>query len=878
MQVPSLRKKPITKQFLNTQSVTGQRMDTLGTIPITLTIGSFTTSLTVQVVRGVNRQFLLGWDFFCSHKAKIDIEHAMLTLANHSCPLVSFPRDSPICCNVHVSSPVTIPSLSESHISVTLKSPTLGYTPDAYTGIFEPDYYPRDLTLAMARTLSHVHAGQTLIRIMNPNKHDVTLHPGTRIGQFYSVSNNPQSEYSIPDGSPSVSEISSNHEAHLPPVDISQDGISPSQRKEVENLLTKFSDVFSTGPNDYGRTDLVTHRIRTGDASPVRQRAYRASPTVRNEIRKQVDTLLDQDVIEESHSPWSSPIVMVKKKDGSYRFCIDYRKLNKVTVKDSHPLPRTDDTLDALSGSVYFSTIDLSSGYWQVAVHPEDSEKTAFTTGDGLYQFKVMPMGLTNAPPTFQRLMELVLRGLHWSTRLVYLDDVIVVGKSFSDHMTNLEQVLSRFRDANLKLKPSKCHFLHTQVRFLGHVVSKDGILPDPSNTNRVLDWPTPRNASEVRSFLGLCSYYRRFVKNFAHCAAPLHRLTQRDVPFDWTTECEDAFTSLRDALIHAPVMAYPDVTKPFILFTDASNSAIGAVLSQVQNGRERVIAYASHVLTAAEKRWSTYDRELWAIVWSVRHFRHYLACTSFTIVTDHKPLVGLRKLPIHNDRTGRRSRWALELDPYEWHISHRDGSRHGNADALSRCPTVATAVSVTDTALSNPSAPRMINTQPTPPPLPIPKVAPVSVPATPQHSPTSPSVDPADPQSLLTASCTLTGMSCDVKTAQRNDPDIQQVITWVNTRNRPPRSQLRKLSRPVRRLWLDFPKLAIVNELLCRKSCPMRGTPHVWQVIIPQSLQPTILANLHGDGLVGHFSAHKTYQRSLSICYWPYIRRDIDS
>ena len=218
MQVPSLRKKPVTKQFLNTQSVTGQRMDTLGTIPITITVGSFTTSHVVQVVRGVNRQFLLGWDFFCSHKAKIDIEHAMLTVANHSCPLVSFPRDSPICCNVWVSSPVTLPSLSESHISVTLESPVHGYITDTHAGIFEPDYCPRDLTLAMARTLSHVHTGQTLVRVMNPNKHNVTLHPGTRIGQFYSVANDSQSEYSIPHGSPSVSEVSSTgaHEVHLP--------------------------------------------------------------------------------------------------------------------------------------------------------------------------------------------------------------------------------------------------------------------------------------------------------------------------------------------------------------------------------------------------------------------------------------------------------------------------------------------------------------------------------------------------------------------------------------------------------------------------------------------------------------------------------------
>ncbi len=299
-----------------------------------------------------------------------------------------------------------------------------------------------------------------------------------------------------------------------------------------------------------------------------------------------------------------------------------------------------------------------------------------------------MPMGLTNAPPTFQRLMELVLHGLDWSTCLVYLDDVIIVGKSFEHHMINLEHVLKRFQQANLKLKPSKCQFLRTEVTFLGHVVSQDGIRPDPANTDRVRTWPTPRTPTQVRSFLGLCSYYRRFVKNFAKIAAPLHRLTQKGATFDWSLECEDAFTSLRDALTHPPIMAYPDPSQPFIIYTDASHAAIGCVLSQTHNRQERVVAYASHVLTAAERRWSTYDRELWAIVWSIRHFRHYLASTQFTVVTDHKPLVGLRKLLFQNDRTGRRSRWALELNPSDWVIIHRDGKRHGNADALSRRPS----------------------------------------------------------------------------------------------------------------------------------------------------------------------------------------------
>ena len=869
MKIPSLRKKPLNKQFLHTQSVTGQKMDTLGTIPITVKVGSFTTSHTFQVVRGINRQFLLGWDFFSTHSAKIDVANATFTLANQTCPLVTFPRDSPISCNVRISSLVTLPAMSESNISVVLDSPIQGYTPDAYIGVFEPDYCPRDSPLAMARTLSQVDVGHTTVRIMNPTNQEVKLFPDTRIGQFYSVSDDSQSEYSVTEPSPSVNEVTVPTKSPLPPVDISKTSISPSQLREVETLLCKHSAVFSTGPNDFGRTNLVTHRIRTGDASPVRQRAYRTSPKIKSEIRSQVDTLLDHDVIEESHSPWSSPVVMVKKKDGSYRFCVDYRKLNKLTVKDSHPLPRTDDSLDALSGSVFFSTIDLSSGYWQVAVHPDDREKTAFTTGDGLYQFKVMPMGLTNAPPTFQRLMELVLSGLHWSSCLVYLDDVIIVGKSFAEHMSNLEQVLLRFKQANLKLKPSKCHFLHTEVRFLGHVVSNKGIRPDPTNTERVAKWPTPTNPTDVRSFLGLCSYYRRFIKGFAAIAVPLHRLTQKNVPFEWSADCEDAFCTLRDALIQPPIMAYPDASHPFTIFTDASHSAIGCVLSQIQDGTERVVAYASHVLTAAEQRWSTYDRELWAIVWSIRHFRHYLVSAPFTIVTDHKPLVGLRKLPVQNDRTGRRSRWALELDPYDWVITHRDGKRHSNADALSRCPQIAPSSPPTLSPVATQQA--SCSSVQTPPNTLVPQSS------SDVSQPHSPNPDSSRSQRTKLLANTPVKLENDIRQEQLADPVLSEVITWVQTRTRPRRSLLRRALPATRRLWRDFRNLVFVDDILCRKFRPSPGQPHIHQVIIPKSLQSSVLSQLHGDPFSGHFSADKTFQRSANVCYWPYIRRDID-
>ncbi len=291
--------------------------------------------------------------------------------------------------------------------------------------------------------------------------------------------------------------------------------------------------------------------------------------------------MLDRGVIEPCQSSWASPVVLVTKKDGTTCFCVDYRKLNDVTKKDAYPLPRIDETLDALRGSMYFSTLDLYSGYWQVEMDHRDIDKTAFVTRQGLFRFTVMPFGLCNAPGTFERVMELVLKDLKWKICLIYLDDIIVYGAGFYQALDHLKTVWRRIREANLKLKPTKCCLMHTQVPFLGHIVSRQGVGVDPAKIEAVEQWPTPTSVKDVRAFLGLASYYRRYIPGFSTVAAPLTNLTRQGVNLVWDDACEGAFQTLKAALVTAPILPYPTREGHFVLSTDASDVGIGAVLEQ---------------------------------------------------------------------------------------------------------------------------------------------------------------------------------------------------------------------------------------------------------------------------------------------------------
>ena len=368
--------------------------------------------------------------------------------------------------------------------------------------------------------------------------------------------------------------------------------LTEDQREQFLAVLSYYSDILAKTDDDLGRTNVLKHKIETGVAKPIRQQARRVPLPHREKVQELLQDMLRRNIISPSKSPWASPIVLVKKKDGTTRFCVDYRKVNEVTRKDAYPIPRVDDTLDTLAGSTWFTTLDLKSGYWQVEVAGENRDKTAFCTSEGLYEFNVMPFGLCNAPATFQRLMNSVLAGLQCTSCLVYIDDIIVVGNSFDQYLSNLQQVLERLKQAGLKVHPSKCQFLQREVTFLGHVISPNGIAPDPVKTCKVEQWPTPSSRVEVQQFLGLANYYQRFVKDFASHAKPLRQLTEKRSTFKWTTDCQAAFDHLKQCLTSAPTLMMPNWSRPFIINTDASDTGIGAVLSQVDDeGVEHVVA-----------------------------------------------------------------------------------------------------------------------------------------------------------------------------------------------------------------------------------------------------------------------------------------------
>jgi hypothetical protein len=470
--------------------------------------------------------------------------------------------------------------------------------------------------------------------------------------------------------------------------DITHPTLPDSVPPDFKTLISSYKDVFPDElPHQLPPHRAVEHSIPIHtDSTPPSKAPYRLSFPEQQELQKQLESLLHNGLIRPSSSPYGAPVLFVKKKDGSLRMCVDYRALNNITVKNKYPLPRIDDLLDRLAGCKYFTKLDLRSGYWQVRIKGEDIPKTAFRTRYGHYEFLVMPFGLCNAPATFQYLMNSIFKPFLDRFVIVYLDDILIFSKTRQEHLADLDAVLKILQEHHLYANLNKCEFARKEVQYLGHIVNAHGILPDPAKIKAIRDWPIPAHTRELLSFLGLANFYRRFIKSYSHRSAALTDLTSKNRPFEWTEAQQRAFQDIKDALTTAPTLALPNNKGTFIVKTDASDKAIGAVLEQVdpESHETHPIAFESKKLHDAELNYATHEKELLAIVHALKTWRHYLDGQHFLIHTDHH---SIRYLDTQPSLSKRQARWMETLAEFDYTIEYKPGNTNSVADALSRRP-----------------------------------------------------------------------------------------------------------------------------------------------------------------------------------------------
>lgn len=461
-----------------------------------------------------------------------------------------------------------------------------------------------------------------------------------------------------------------------------------SEDRELAELIVKQFHDISFENKGLGRTHLTEHVIDTGDSPPIKCRPYPLSPEKLKELHRELDKMLDLDVVEPSEGPWNNPVLMVPKSDGTLRFCLDCRKLNAVSKGDAYAIPYLPQILDSLKNAKYISSVDFKSSFWQIGLEKSSQEKTSFTVpGRGLFQFKVMPFGLCGAPARQQRLMD-ELFGYPFCSDITkgvvfcYVDDICVVSEDLSTHLILLKRVHEKIKNANLTVNFEKCNFFRKSLKYLGYVVDECGLRTDPDKVRAILEFPTPKTAKEVKMFLGTCSWYRRFIRNFATIAAPLNALTSTKVKFKWNPEAEVAFNALKRILVSAPVLACPNFNLPFSVHCDASSYGLGGMLTQNIDGHDHPIAFVSRSLNKNERNYSATEREALAVIYALEKFEPYLGTRHFTVITDHASLKWFENL---KNPTGRLARWGCRLSQFNLTIEHRKGKDNVVPDTLSR-------------------------------------------------------------------------------------------------------------------------------------------------------------------------------------------------
>jgi RNase H-like domain found in reverse transcriptase/Reverse transcriptase (RNA-dependent DNA polymerase)/Integrase zinc binding domain/Integrase core domain/Chromo (CHRromatin Organisation MOdifier) domain/Retroviral aspartyl protease len=696
----------------------GRRLRQKGVILLHVELGNLRARARFVVVPGLAAECILGCQFINRHVRNILPRERRVTLSNDS--VISILHDSgspppsadrkssanvpPPSTKIRISKLTSVPPRAETLVWVQCAAPGLRFLQALSKG--------NALGVYLASGVAEILPSQPFpVRIINTSERERKLPKGMILGHalphptgIVALADEDDRRTPWGDAREEAPYLPNNDPPPLPDrpdvdgelwrssVDLAH--LLPLDREKVFQMLCKHRSMWD---GRLGHVHSTSHRIDLiPGAKPVHAQPYRAGPRAREAESAEVQRMLKAGVIEPANSEWASPVVLVPKPDGSMRFCIDYRRLNALTVRDSYPLPRMDECIDSLGEARVFSTLDCNSGYWQIPVDPADRAKTTFTSHEGLYWFLRMPFGLRNAPATFQRFVDITLAGLTWKTCLVYLDDIIIFSKTKEEHLDHLDAVLQRLYSAGLSLNLKKCYFFKETVSYLGHVIHPGKLSVAEKNTHALRTAKPPTTQSELRSFLGLCNVYRRFVAGFAKIASPLNALLRKGEGPQLGVLSPDqltAFETLRARLLDPPILALPRADGVFTLDTDASNEQIGCCLYQDQpDGTKHPIGYWSRGLASAERNYSTTEKECLAIVWAVLQLRPYLEGKRFVIRTDHHSLRWVLNL---SDAQGRLARWRLRLLEFDFEVQYSPGRAHYGADTMSRLQSTDEEISI---------------------------------------------------------------------------------------------------------------------------------------------------------------------------------------
>ena len=893
--------------------------------PINIKIGKNLYNEEIYVAP-IEDDMLLGLKFLRKIGASADLANDILTIKDEKIPMQfgnTNDRGLTRIARVRIAKEVVIPPLTVAKVPCHLSRKLHDF-------IIEPSVNRIPDTIIMPRTF-HNGGSATHACMINLSNDEIKLLPEKVIAvaseALETTSRNINNQESS-HNTPIINKVEIDHvPEHLQDmINRSASKLNENEVKKLTDLLIEYQDVFAKDEFDLGNFTEIEHRIDTKDAAPVKLRMRRTPACFVDEEKEHLDKMLKAGVIQPSMSEWAAAPVLVRKKCGGVRWCIDWRKLNEVTTKDQFPLPLIDECLDTLSGSKWFSKLDANSAYWQVRIAEEDQHKTAFITKYGLFEFARLGFGLTGAPATFSRVMNLVLHGLTWDIALAFLDDIMVMGTDFDNHLSNLRSILDRFRKYGLKLKPKKCEFFKDKVEFLGHIVSQNKLEVGSEYIDALTNWKIPTTTVEVERFLGFVNYHRNFIKDLAEIAKPLYGLTGKN-KFHWLEQHQAAFEKLRTALSTEPVLTIPNTSGEFILDCDASQFAIGGELSQIQDGQERVIGYCSFAMTSEQQRYCTTRKELLAIIRCTRQFKHYLLGRRFTVRTDHNSLIWLCRF---KEPQGQLARWIEELSQYNMILQHRPGLKHVNADALSRsenglpCSDFRTDIAVTELPchgckfcrkahadwykfsqevdnVENLSSAAPLFSQGctyasntnsglnvTRTSLVTPIIAKISEEG--WYESDNGSEDIFQTEILIAASphtavigtmkpetkdvYIFSGYSeQDLKRYQEMDPNLKMILAWMRTGKVPKEADLFKCNPAQKNMWINKEIFVLKNGVL-RMMVPEETDRTL--LVVPSSLRNEILELCHDIPAAGHQGIDRTIARMKKQFYWYGMSQDV--